>query len=405
MDDAAQQNQVKLLEEQKNILEENAKLLVRRDMDLRKSNEELEEEKQTIAAERNKLAIILSGISDAVIALDLEGKIITFNKSAEKLTGLTAQQVLTQPITAVIKIYDKEVEIPQTTYAPIHKDQFEGILFSKQEIKIVSTSGKETTGNIITGQIKEGISANLGCILTIHDVTEEKMLEKMKLDFVAMAAHELRTPLTSIKGYLSVFIQENKQQLNTDQNMLLSKASEATTQLGALIENLLNISQIERNTMTIAADATDWVSVARQTTNEFMMRALEKKIALKFVEPTQPIAFIKIDKLRVNEVLSNLLANAIAYTDPGGSVQVVVKQENNNVITHVMDTGKGIPSDALPHLFTKFFRVSGVLENYSKGTGLGLYISKSIIDLHHGKIWVDSQLGKGTTFSFSLPIA
>lgn len=404
MDDP-QQNQVKLLEEQKNILEENAKLLVRRDMDLRKSNEELEQEKQTIAAERNKLSIILSGISDAVIALDLEGKITTFNKAAEKITGLTAQQVLNQPISVVIKIFDKEVEIPQTTYAPILKDQFEGILFNKQEVRIVSTAGKETTGNIITGQIKEGISANLGCIVTIHDLTEEKMLEKMKLDFVAMAAHELRTPLTSIKGYLSVFIQENKQQFNADQNMLISKASDATNQLGALIENLLNISQIERNTMTVASEPADWVAVARQTTNEFMMRAVEKKIALKFVEPTQPIPPIKIDKLRVNEVLSNLLANAIMFTAPGGEVQVVIKQENNTVITQVIDTGKGIPAEALPHLFTKFFRVSGVLEDYSKGTGLGLYISKSIIDLHHGKIWVESQLGKGSTFNFSLPLA
>lgn len=361
------------------------------------------DEQQIISTERNKLEIVLSGITDAVIAIDLNGNIVTFNKAAQQITGYGETDVLNKPINALLKVFDHNQEITSTTYAPIQKDNFAELIFQRRDLKIIGNHGKEILADIVSGQIKEGPAVNLGCIITMHDVTQEKQLEKMKLDFVAIAAHELRTPLTSIKGYLSVFINENQKNLDANQNNLLYRANDATQQLGALIENLLNISNIERNTFTVNLDTTDWVSIARQTVNEFMKRATEKKVALTFVEPTLTIPFIKADKLRLNEVLSNLLSNAIAYTPTGGNIQVSLEQKENEVITHVQDTGIGIPQDALPNLFTKFFRVSGVLENYSKGTGLGLYISKGIIELHHGKIWVTSTVGHGSTFSFAVP--
>ena len=114
---------------------------------------------------------------------------------------------------------------------------------------------------------------------------------------------------------------------------------------------------------------------------------------------------VLVDKFRISEVLSNLLANALTYTKPGGKVEVTSWPENDNVVTSIKDTGEGIPESAIPRLFTKFFLVSGVLEQGSKGTGLRLYISKSIIDMHEGKIWVKSKLGVGSTFTFSLPLS
>ncbi|MBI4040073.1 PAS domain-containing sensor histidine kinase [Candidatus Daviesbacteria bacterium] len=256
----------------------------------------------------------------------------------------------------------------------------------------------------MAAMIKEGAKSNLGSIITIHDVSEEHELETMKMDFVSMAAHELRTPLTSIKGYLSVFINENKDKFDNDQMMFLNRINISAEQLTGLIENLLNVSRIERGVVTLNPEQVNWAENLQAVVNEFKNRAEEKRIDLSFTPATVPLPTIKVDKIRINEVLGNLLSNAIAYTQPGGKVIVWAESDGKNIATHIKDTGEGIPKEAIPHLFTKFFRVSGVLEQGSKGTGLGLYISKSIIEMHHGKIWVESELGKGSTFSFSLPI-
>ena len=257
---------------------------------------------------------------------------------------------------------------------------------------------------MLSGQIKEGPTVNLGCILTLHDISKEDALESMKLDFVSMAAHELRTPLTSIRGYLSVFMEENSKNLNTEQNMLLGRINIAGEQLMALIENLLSVSKIERGVFGIQLAPIDWPTNVASVIEDFKNRAEEKKQQLEYIPPTMPIPTIEVDKLRINEVLSNLLANAIAYTPERGQIKVSIEFKDNQVVTHIQDTGVGIPEEALPHLFTKFFRISGKLEQGSKGTGLGLYISKSVVDMHKGKIWVESTFGKGSSFSFSIPV-
>lgn len=227
--------------------------------------------------------------------------------------------------------------------------------------------------------------------------------EKLSLDFVTMAAHELRTPLTSLKSYLAVFLEENKGVFNDEQKTFLNRIEISAKQLASLIESLLNISRIERGVFILEKESLDWMENVKQVVTGFSSEAVEQQLTLEFKEPKEDVGELYVDKLRINETLSNLLSNAIAYTRPGGKVIVWVECINDEVITHVQDTGQGIPKEALPKLFTKFFRVSGALESGSKGTGLGLYLSKAIVDMHHGRIWVESVLGKGSTFSFSLP--
>lgn len=360
-------------------------------------------ETKVISGERNKLEVALSGISDAVIAIDFNRKITIFNSSAEELTGFKKEEVLNQPIGDIIKFFDSAKELTPLDYCPLDS-QIGGVVVNKQNIKIVGKDGKTVSINLLSGQIKEGPTVNLGCILTLHDISKEDALEAMKLDFVSMAAHELRTPLTSIRGYLSVFMEENSKNLNTEQNMLLGRINIAGEQLMALIENLLSVSKIERGVFGIQLAPIDWPTNVASVIEDFKNRAEEKKQQLEYIPPTMPIPTIEVDKLRINEVLSNLLANAIAYTPERGQIKVSVEFQDNQVVTHIQDTGVGIPEEALPHLFTKFFRISGKLEQGSKGTGLGLYISKSVVDMHKGKIWVESTFGKGSRFSFSLPV-
>lgn len=354
----------------------------------------------------NKLALILSAIQDAVIALDPTGKIVLFNPSAERMIGATSQEVLNKPIIQVIKFFHDKEEILPAQYCAINTAN-SGINYQKSDLKFTSFKNKQGTAILTSNQIKGGDKANLSCILTLHDITEEKSFEAMKLDFVSMAAHELRTPLTSIKGYLSVFMNENKNKFNDDQNTFLTRISISTEQLLALVENLLNVSKIERGIFNVNTAASDWIELVEQTFEQFAERAKEKNLEFTFVKPTIQIPKLMVDKLRIVEVISNLLSNAIAYTAPGGKIKVWIElsPDKSSVVTNVSDTGEGIPKDALPYLFTKFFRVQGKqLEMGSKGTGLGLYISREITEMHHGKIWVTSEVGKGSTFSFSLPI-
>lgn len=363
----------------------------------------VEERTAYLSAERNKLAVVLSGISDAIIAVDLDGSIVMFNQAAKRLTGYQEQEVLGKKISQVIQLFEQEEEILFSKYCPLDGSATQRSRFEKQGLKM-QAYGKETYVNFLSEQIRDGAKVNLGCIVRMHDVTEEVHLEEMKLDFVSMAAHELRTPLTTIKGYLSVFMDENKGSLTALQNTFLQRIAVAAEQLQALIENLLVVSRIEKGKLPVQIAPLDWTSAVKEVVESLSQQAMVKQIDLRFIEPKGEVPKVMADKLKITEVLTNLLANALNYTNPAGSVQVSLERKAEKVVTHVVDTGQGIPADAMEHLFTKFFRVTGRLTAGVKGTGLGLYISKAIVDAHNGSIWATSTLGKGSAFSFSLPI-
>lgn len=384
-------------------LEELGNTFNKMSLDLKKASEKQKQDRDIISAERNKMAVAISSIKDAVIGIDLQSRIVIFNKAAEKLTGFTAETIIGKPIDQILKIHDGKNEIPSSIYCPISNSTYEGTVFQKDNLTL---AGNNTTAvvNVVSGQIKEGTQVNLGCIIALHDVSKEQELEKLKLDFVSIAAHELRTPITSIRGYLSVFMKENRGKLSDEQLMFLDRVGFATEQLTALIENILNVTRIEKGTFTLSKQSIDWVALVKKVIMELEMKAQEKKVEIVFIEPQQPFPYLSVDTLRITEVLSNLISNGINYTPSGGKITVSLEQKGVEIITHVQDNGKGISKEALPHLFTKFFRVKNKMEQGTKGTGLGLYISKSIVEIHGGKIWAESEEGKGSIFSFSLPI-
>lgn len=364
----------------------------------------VEKRTQELSIERNKLSLILSGIVDCVIAVDMEKRIILFNKAAENLIGLSITEVFGKPLEEIIKVFDNVTEVSSSIYCPIRTDKFEGIIYHKTGLKLFGSKGKQTYINLLAGQIEEGASVNLGCILTLHDVSEEKQLDEMKLDFVSMAAHELRTPLTSLKSYLYIFMRDYLKSMDEKAATMIQRMNISTQKLISLVNNLLSIARIERGTLTVKLQPVDWISNVKDVISEVMSQAKDKGLELILDLPSSILPKANVDPTRINEVLSNLLTNAISYTAAGGKITVGVQLKDEEIITHIKDTGHGIPKAALPHLFTKFFRVSGPLEQGSKGTGLGLYIAKSIILMHGGRIWVKSELNIGSTFSFALPV-
>lgn len=363
---------------------------------------QMETNEAVAISEKNKLNEILSSIIDGIIALDFNKNVVLFNKSAQELTGYTETEVYGKPIDQLIHLFSEQDEVLSKTYC---QGSF------NQSAKLIGKMGKQTKVNLMTTQVGTAVATNLSCILILHDLSREEELEQMKLDFVSMASHELKTPLTTIVGYLSVFLNESRNERSSSANklpkenlQLLDKAFTAAQQLQVLIQNLLNVNKIEREQLSVSPEPIDYLAVVSKAVEDLRGQANQKSIVLNFPPPTEPLPKVLADRVRISEVITNLVANAINYTNPGGKVEIGIKVSPVEVTTTVSDTGIGIPKEAIPHLFNKFFRVSYTEQKVSKGTGLGLYIAKSIIEKLHGKIWVESEVDKGSKFSFTLPV-
>ena len=355
----------------------------------------LEDQAATAIAERDKFNEILSSIIDGIIALDFNKNVIFLNKASKELTGYSEAEIKGKPIDQLIHIFSESDEILSKTYC---HGTFNGTA------KLIGKMGRQTKINLITAEVSGTVQTNIHCILILHDLSKEEELEQMKLDFVSMASHELKTPLTSIIGYLSVFLNESRNKLPKEEIVLLDKAFVASQQLQTLIQNLLNVNKIEKEKLSVSFEPVDFKGILVKAVEDLNPQANQKNIVLNINTPDN-IPTVLADTMRLGEVATNLLANAINYTPAGGRVEISVKLSPTDIITSVSDTGVGIPKEAIPHLFGKFFRVSNSLQQGSKGTGLGLYISKSIVEKLHGKIWVESEVGKGSRFSFSLPLS
>lgn len=356
----------------------------------------LELEKDTAISEKSKISEVLSSIVDGIIAIDFNKNIILSNKAAEEITGYTQVELQNQSIDKLIHLFDGSAEILPKTYCQLN---------CNKSARLVGKNGKQTKINLVTTKAGEMLHSNLSCILILHDLFKEEELERMKLDFVSMVSHELRTPLTSIMGYLSVFIEENKGKLPKKEMDLVDRSLISTQSLLSLVQNILSVNKIEGSQMSVLIEPIDYGSILSKTVEDLKGQANQKNIVLTLANPNEPLPKVLTDPVRISEVITNLLANAINYTNPGGKVEITTELSPNELTTIVSDTGVGIPKEAIPHLFNKFFRVSNQTQQMGKGTGLGLYIAKSIIEKLNGKIWVESELGKGSRFSFTLPIA
>ncbi len=276
---------------------------------------------------------------------------------------------------------------------------------AKNDFKIKLTS---LEGAAIFVSVKifplNGVNLDIkGKIYIIWDATESVALEEMKLDFVAIAAHQLRTPLTSIRGYLSFLTESIMPKINDDEKKYLQRLTISTNRLASLIENLMNISQIEKGHLKLDLKPIHLEEVVKQTVDLLSETARQANITLTINNLIPPYPNILGDSSLLGVAISNVIANGIKYNNLGGDVSVTLQRQDDGVTVHVADHGKGISTEAQNHLFQSFYQATSSLSELSNGLGLGLYVAKSIIDAHHGRIWINSMVGKGTTVSIFLP--
>ncbi len=367
------------------------------------SMEEISSDKDIITTERNKLSTIISEIEEGIITLDSTFSLILINKMAQQMIGIEEQSALGENIDKILIIADASDD--QTEVKEELKRLYQGTItdvFSKGNYKILKTNKYVT---IKARYFTSNFDQKVYFIITIRDVTNLMALEEMRLDFVSMAAHELRTPLTSIRGYVDMFIEDNKNNLTPEGLTDLTRAGDSAKRLAELVDNLLNVAKIERGSFQMNREPIDWVETVQVITEQLKVNCKNKRISLEFKNPGVTVPHVMADKLRITEVLSNLITNAINYTQEGGEIKVWIEANGSQITTHVKDNGPGIAPESQKYLFTKFFRAKRSLEQGVHGTGLGLYMSKSIVEMHNGKIWFSSEVGKGSTFSFYLPVS
>lgn len=355
---------------------------------------DLETKNTNLVVEETKLNNIIRSVSDGIIALNKRGEILSINPPAATLIGKTPDQLHGKIMTELFRWEsDSKPFIPELKKAGLY-----------HYTDLVLQHGNEFSYLELMVSVIDSKDSEVTDIITIHDLTQSRELEFMKLDFVAIAAHELRTPLTIVQGYLDMLNTDAIRQLSIYNIENLQKAIVGADQLRELINKLLSISRIERGKLEVTIEKLDLTKVVKEVIKRHETTAAQKQQRIIYNSNTEDDVFVPGDASSLTEVLNNLLGNALKFTPQEGVIRINLITSHGQVRVEVADNGPGVPAELQSRLFTKFYRAERSLIAGSRGTGLGLFISKSIINLHQGTIGIMPFTGKGSTFYFILPI-
>jgi len=413
----------KLQNDEIKMIDDTANSILERDVELAKINEELDEkihdlekaEKSQIRSfrdlqearkktdyEKYKIDAIISNFIDPIIVLDDHDKIIILNKPATNIFGLS-QKLVGEKIAShknysmgnFTKFIQGEFKLKNAAELKIEDDNIE-------EIEI-SRAGKDLTYKIITTKVVGKNGDFLGTMKIFYNLTREKMIDKLKSEFISIAAHQLRTPLSAIKWVIKMVLDGDAGELNEEQQDLLFKGYRSNERIIKLVNDMLNVSRIEEGRFGYSFEKSDFNDVLEE-----VLMNLEPKIKTKnikfLVSKPDKLPDMYLDKSKMTLVLQNLLENAMKYTPELGRVELIIKTEEKFIDIRVKDNGVGIPEEDQAKLFSKFFRATNVIRMQTEGSGLGLFIVRNVVEKHDGTIKCNSKEGKGTEFIIKLPI-
>lgn len=344
-----------------------------------------------ISQDRNRLDAILSNMIEGVLLVGPAFDITYANPAAAELLDLTVDSEGRNLVEA-FRNPDLQHLLEQGRDTKSH---------TMAEIRW--TAGIESRDAEITvAPISDLTSTEiLGYVVVLHDVSQLRRLERTRSDFVANVSHELRTPLTSIQGYVETLLNEEVKDSATS-HRFLAKVLQQSSQISRLVSNLLKLSRLESGAVQLKLERCAFDDFQHTLLDIFEPAFEESELTFNWNIP-ETLPTVLVDKRLLEQVLINLIDNAIKYTPAGGNISVSAEASESEVLVHVSDTGIGIPSDALPRIFERFYRVDKGRSREMEGTGLGLSIVKHILLQHHGRIWAESALGEGTVFHFALP--
>ncbi|MEM8495976.1 MAG: ATP-binding protein, partial [Planctomycetota bacterium] len=364
---------------------------------LHQHRRELELTSRVSEAERRNLEAILNAISDGVVVTDAFNEVTLANGAAARALEFELEQSLRRPLEEIL-VDPRLVKLIKDT-----RDAGPAMRRSVEH-KLRESSTYQVTTTCVGGDATEKASAT-GVVTVLRDVTKDKEIAEMKSDFVSKVSHELRTPLSSIKAYIEMLIDGEAHDEETRAEFYDIVQNE-TNRLQRLIDNILSISRIESGVVKVHREPVSLPALVADCVEVLQPQAAMKSITL--TEQPYPASFeVFADRDMIYQATMNLISNAVKYTPDGGTVDVWmdVDEHDRTVSVSVKDSGVGIPADDLPNLFQKFFRVQSN-NKVAKGTGLGLNLVKHVVEtVHDGRIDVKSEVGKGSTFIYTLPIA
>ena len=348
-------------------------------------NHMITELSQYTKMQADKLSAIVYSINDGLVLTDENNKIVLMNNRASEILGvprdtkeslfyIVKNETLVSAMKQVYEKPEKVLEIDLSHARPFFVSVATQIITDPDKRKIV------------------------GIIFIMRDITGIKEVEKMKEDFFHGITHDLRNPLTSMLGFLKFLLDGSVGPINEKQKHFLDIVNKSSNRLLGMINNILDIAKLEVGKMELSLIRFDIKNLAERVCNSMMSKAIEGRIELTCLQI--PSITISADEELIERVLINLVGNAIKYTSSGGKVTISAKEQGTYVQIAVIDTGEGIPPEYLDRIFDKFQQVTGRVRG---GTGIGLTITKYIVEAHFGKIWVESKLGEGSKFIFSIP--
>lgn len=349
------------------------------------------------AEEAKKALAIIDYLTDGIIVLDSFRRISFINNKAEEMLGVSENQVLSQHILrlakfpwagALISFLDSQKEDVLKKEMALKEDFI-------LEVSMVSM-GEEIKTN-------DALPKKPDTLVVLHDVTKEKMIYRMKNDFITVAAHQLRTPSSAVKWAIGMLLEGDSGPLSAEQQDAMKKAYDANEKMVKLINELLDVSRIEEGGFLSHPVLVDIGELIDDITSLRASIAKKKSINIRIEkQPGLPKVMLDLEKIKM--ALSILIDNALIYTFPRGTITIGAEVKDEELEIWVADTGIGIPESQIKNVFTKFFRGSNAMKVHTDGSGLGLFIAKSIVEVQGGRIWFNTEEGKGTTFRFTVPV-
>jgi PAS domain S-box-containing protein len=359
---------------------------------------------QDVTKSKAYIENLVENAADLIITTDLDDRILTWNRGAAVLFGYGKDEVIGKHLSILL---------PPERFHELEE------MRAKVEIsgglRDIEVRSKRKDGAMIylslsVSPIRDVEGKIVGFLRIAKDITEKKRyerrlkdLDKMKSDFVSNVSHELKTPLTSIKGSVDNMLDGLTGALNEKQIRYLARIKSNTDRLSRLINDLLDLSRIEAGRVEVRRASLPLTALAEEVAEHLKQLAAEKLIRIE-VPPPDPQMTVWADRDKVTQVLMNLIGNAVKFTPQDGKVIVAIEKNGNDYIQiSIADNGPGIRPEEADKIFSKFYQVANVDKQKPQGSGLGLAISKALVEMHGGKIWVESKLGRGSTFYFTLP--
>lgn len=348
-----------------------------------------------IIAEKRRSEAIVSSITDGIVVIDDELKVININPTAARILQVSQDAALESTLSTCLnesEICDRVQHVIATSSQPAESPS--------SSVLTVGAAGSQRHFTWSITPVTTDTQRQLGVVLLFQDVTRFQELDRLKSEFIATASHELRTPLTGMIMSINLLQEQTDGKLQVAEQDLLTATQQNLERLHRLVNDLLDLSKMESGRLHLSRSPTSVSALCESALSFFAVEATQKQVQIQ-VQIPESLPLIDVDEPKILEVLTNLISNALRYTDPGGHIWIRAALKEADVQISVTDDGDGIPPDKQAHLFEKFVQVETAKD--VGGSGLGLAICSEILKLHEGQLWVESQVGQGSTFFFQVP--